>query len=292
MPPLRNPLLLGLVAFLCASHPAFAADEIVIGAGPHRGSYYYIGSRLKTELLVRYQQPSEVTTSQGSLANLAALADPADPVSVSFTQTDALNEYLSAHPEFGDTFFVLGSVGRECAFVVGAAKSGAQNVADLLGEAGQISVGAAESGTAVTWRGLTRSIPAFAALEVVHEPTMEAILQLKVGADYTKLRAAVWVQRPAQGSPPMEAVLDDPESYRLLGIQPKPGTSPTLPDGRSVYSFERVVAGGERSTPVSVDTVCTRGLMLAAKAKLDVEQRERLSTVMLEASERIVGKDE
>ena len=43
---------------------------------------------------------------------------------------------------------------------------------------------------------------------------------------------------------------------------------------------------------MEVETLCTRGLMLAAKAKLSKDVRSQLSQVMLESAEQIVGKDE
>ncbi len=284
--------LLTVLLLLTASSPARGADDVVISTGPQRGSYYYIGSRLRTELMVEHNQASEVKTSHGSLANLAALDDMAGPVNVALTQTDALDQYLEANPAFADAFFVLGDVGRECAFVIAAKRSGVQTADALVESGGQVSVGDAESGSAVTWQGLTRLAPAFAALEVVHAPTMEALLQLKVGAGYTKLRAAMWVQRPRRVSPPMETVLADPGSYQLVAIRPDALASRKLPDGRPVYSFERVVIGRGQNASRSVETVCTRALMLGAKRKLSIVQRERLSTLMLEASERIVGPDE
>lgn len=284
--------LLALVLALIGPPGPAAAGEIVVGTGPDRGSYYYIGSRLRTELLVEYNQPATLQTSQGSLANLNALNDTANRVNVALTQTDALDQYLAEHPEFADAFFVLGDVGRECAFIVTAAAAGVQTTADLVASRGQISVGDEASGSAVTWQGLTRLDPAFTSLEAVHVPTMEALLQLKVGAGYTKLRAAMWVQRPRRLSPPLETVTGDPESYRIVGIRPGEVASPKLPDGSAVYHFERVTIGTERPNPTSVETVCTRGLMLGSKRKLNTEQRERLSTLMLEAAERIVGVDE
>jgi len=285
-------ILLALVASLVAPVHRVAGDEIVISTGADRGSYYYIGSRLRTELMVEYNQPAELKTSHGSLANLAALADPANPINVALTQTDALDQYLAKHPEFAETFFVLGDVGRECAFVATAKRSGVETATELIEMGGEISIGDVESGAAVTWQSLTRLDPALAALEPVSVPTMEALLQLKVGADYTKLSAALWVQRPRRTSPPIETVIGDRESYQLVAIRPEHLATPTLPDGSAVYTFERVAVGKERSAPLAVETLCTRGLMLGAKGKLTTEQRERLSTLMLDAANRIVGADE
>jgi hypothetical protein len=58
-----------------------------------------------------------------------------------------------------------------------------------------------------------------------------------------------------------------------------------------VYTFENVtVAEKKWGFDTAVDTICTRGLMLANKTKLTADQRTRLSKVMLLAASRVVGE--
>jgi hypothetical protein len=280
------------IALLASSDVAASGFEVVVSTGRERGSYYFIGRRLDTEFAVRHNQVVDVRTSHGSLDNLGQLHDPESPVNVALTQADALQLYLDGHPDFAGEFFVLGELGRECVFLV-AGKDGPKSIADLKRGSGEVSVDDAGSGAAVTWRNMTALEPAFAATTPVFVPTMEAILQLKVGGPYTRLRAAMLVQRPRRASPPIEAVLDAPDGYRLVPITEADVPNAKMSDGSDVYSFERVIVGGKkRGNNLGIDTLCTRGLMLGSKAKLSAELRSQLSTLMLEAGDRVVRADE
>lgn len=279
-------------ALLASSDVAASGYDVVISTGRDRGSYYFIGKRLDTEFAVRHNQVVDVRTSHGSLDNLSQLHDPESRVNVALTQADALQLYLRSHPEFADEFFVLAELGRECVFLI-AGRGGVTSIADLKRGSGEVSVDDAGSGAAVTWQNMTTLEPAFAASTPVFVPTMEAILQLKVGSTYTKLRAAMLVQRPRRASPPIEALLDDPDSYRLVPITVADVPNAKMSDGSDVYSFERVIVGGKkRKNSRGVDTLCTRGLMLGSRAKLSAELRSQLSTLMLEAGDRVVRSDE
>ena len=67
----------------------------------------------------------------------------------------------------------------------------------------------------------------------------------------------------------------------------------TLPDGSVVYTFERVTVGGRSDRrSLEIDTLCTRGLMLASKEKLDKDLRSQLSSLMLKSAAKIIGSDE
>ena len=101
------------------------------------------------------------------------------------------------------------------------------------------------------------------------------------------------VQRPLRRSRAMQVVFDDPEAYRFVSITERDMENGRLPDGGVVYRFEKVTVGGKsRRRPISVETICTQGLMLGAKPKLSVELRGLLSQVLLESGSQIVGKDE
>jgi hypothetical protein len=286
-------VLSAIVLAPAASAGAVDPDLIVISTGAEGGSYFYIGRRLSTELVVTYNQKVQVMTSEGSLDNLSRLDDPESAVNVALTQGDALRAYLERNPSFASEFIVLGDVGRECAFIVTNRDRGPASAADLKQEgAGQISVGDPGSGAALTFETMKSLAPAFAASEAVNVPLTEALLQVKVGSAYSPLRAAMLVQRPKRISPPVETVLGAPEAFRLVPIGSSDLPNAKLPDGRDVYSFERVSLGGERKGHQEVDTLCTRGLLLGAGDKLSKESRTRLSEILLQSGERIAGTDE
>jgi hypothetical protein len=290
---MRASLAVCLIAWLgLGAAPAWS--ELVISAGREGGSYHGVALRLRSELTARIDRHMDVVSSAGSLDNLERLDDPKSRVNVAFTQTDALDHYLSDHPEFRDEFIVLGDLGRECVFIVSNREGPIRSGRDLKRDAGyQISLDAPGSGAAVTFEHMARIEPAFGNTSPVFVDPAEALLQIRSGGSYSSLKAAMFVQRPLRRSRVMQAVLDDPESFRFVPLTRDDLRSPELPDGSTVYEFQQVTAGGkQRRDPVSVETLCVQGLMLGAKQKLSEEMRALVPKLMLESGARIIGADE
>jgi hypothetical protein len=276
------------------SKPEVSLTGVVVSTGREGGSYYYIGQRLNSEMLLAHNQLVEVATSDGSRENLARLQDPSSRVNVALAQADALKSYLKDTPEFADKFFVLGDVGIECVLLVTGASSGVKSTADLKQPGKrQLSVDAPGSGAAVTFGTMGDLEPGFRNTSTVYVPVMESLLQLRVGGEYSNLKALMMVQRPRRVSPALKVVLGDPKSYKLLPITAADLPNAALPDGSQVYSFENVSVGGKkRRGHQKLDTVCTRGLLLGSIPKLTRDQRSGLSELMLNAGDRIAGTEE
>ncbi|MDS4028006.1 MAG: TAXI family TRAP transporter solute-binding subunit [Candidatus Contendobacter sp.] len=278
-------------AFLFAAGLAQAADPpIVISTGKSGGGYNTIGERLKS-VLAEQDQPAQVLTSAGSIENLTRLDDPQSPVSVGFTQADALKYYLKGHPGFADQFIGLGEIGKECVFIVTGKDSDIRSDSDLQqkGRNGLIAVQSPNSGVAVTWEYMTMLEPAFKNTAPAFVDGTEALLQIKSGGKASKIQAAMVVQKPMAKSTEMQVVLENPKDFRLIPVKDW-DLNDKLPDGSAVYTFENVtVAEKKWGFDTTVDTICTRGLMLANKNKLTADQRARLSKVMLLATSRVVG---
>jgi hypothetical protein len=287
-------LLIAAVIALATAFPAVAGERVVISTGLEGGSYYFIGQRLKTELILRNALLPKLKTSQGSLENLARLADPSSDVNVALAQADALHSHLGRHPDFLDRFFVLGDMGRECAFIITRRDGSLASAADLKRErAGRLAVGSPGSGAAVTFEAMVSLDPAFAATERVHVPVIEALLQLEQGRQFTKIEAVMLVQRPRRLSPPLRAVLEGTDDYRFLPLKSSDVPNASLPDGTPLYTFERVAVGGKKAGQrQEVETFCTRALLLGSQEKLDHETRDALSRLMIEKREEIAGSDE
>jgi len=292
---------LGIIAVLVTafalqiSGTAWAGPSgAVVSTGREGGSYYYIGERLKDGMLLNHGTLLEVITSRGSLDNLGRLQDPLSPVGVALTQADALAWHLHQHPEFADEYIVLGDVGRECVFLIAGKDSTLTTVAALKGStAVQISVDDPSSGAAVTFSYMKKLEPQFGITQVVFTDSMETLLQLKVNAQHAGPKAAMIVQRPNANSAPIKTFFASPETYEFVPITEADVGNSKLPDGSVVYSFQNVVVGGKkRQRSTSVDTMCTRGILLASKAKLSKELRGQLATLMLESADLIVGEDE
>lgn len=287
-------LLLGIVTAgvsAVAQTPDRAA--LVISTGREGGSYHAIGQRLRTALEAKGRR-AKVRTSPGSLENLKRLDDSESPVGVALTQSDALMIYLANRPGFADEFFLLGDVGQECMFLVTGSWHAAATLAEIAtGPAGGVAVDEAGSGAALTLSHLSRLDPALRNLRPMDLGPLEGLEQLAAHGADGALRAVMLVQRPTRRSPPLEHLLAHPESYRLIPIREGDVPHAALPDGSSVYSFDRVSLGGAGSPPaLAVDTLCMRGLMLGSVDKLDAELRQDLTSVMLESGRRIIGTTE
>lgn len=284
-------LVLAAVVALTAAPAALAAERVVISTGLEGGSYDLIGQRLKTELILRNEPIPALQTSQGSLQNLSRLADVSSTVNVALAQADAVHSYLSDHPDFREQFFVLGDMGRECAFVVTSREGGLSGLKE--GRPIRIAVGPPGSGAAVTLDAIVALDPALASTERVHVPVMEALLQLKEAQEFSNIDGAMLVQRPRRVSPPLRAVLEGPDDYRFLPLKSSDIPNAFLPSGKPIYTFERVAVGGKKARlRQEVETFCTRAMLLGSRTKFDHETREALSKMMMEMGEEIAGSDE
>ena len=298
MRPIRT-LLLALALPLLLSAPNVAEQQVqdgavVISTGREGGSYSFIASRLKGVMMSQHQTVVEVVPSRGSLENLIRLDDSSSTVSLALTQADALAAYIEKKPAFADRFIVLGDVGKECAILVTGSHTSYKTVQDLKSSEGtEVSVDTAHSGAALTLRQMTLLEPGFSALTPTYVDVMQALLQIKVASPHSKLQALMLVQRPNVAPEPVRVILDNPDSYRILPILESDVGNVNLPDGSPVYTFEQVAVGGSaRPESIKVETLCTRGLLLASKSKLSRDTRSRLSRTMLQSGDEIIGKTE
>jgi TRAP-type uncharacterized transport system substrate-binding protein len=280
-----------LMAAIGFSLPLQAADPtLVISTGKEGGGYNTIGKRLQS-VMAEQDISVKILTSVGSLENLKHLDDPASPVNLGLSQADALKYYLHEHPDFANKMMTLGEIGKECVFIVTGKDSGIRSDGDLQVNRGNLmAIRDPDSGTAVTYSYMIQLEPKFKNTPAAFVDTMEALLQIKTGGEQNKIKAAMFVQRPTAKSAEMQAVLNDPKDFRFIPVTDW-DLNDKLPDGSAVYTFEKVtVAEKKWGFDTTVDTICTRGLLLAARDKLSADLRERLAKVMLLASSRVVGE--
>lgn len=283
---------IGLAVVVLLSSLSAEAQQIdaTITTGSEGGSYVEIGQRLQKTLNAEHQIRIQVMASSGSVQNLARLADPSSNVGLALTQTDALGHFLAGNPGFANEFIVLGDVGKECVVLIAGQKSTVRQLSDLAGATtAEISVDALGSGASVTLGYLKAMAPSLAQTRPVYVDAMEALLQIQVAGQHTHLKAVMLVQRPSARSAPVQILREKPDDYHLIPITPADVRSDKLPDGSGVYTFEKVNIGDTTGARrLSVDTVCTRGLLLASKRKLSREFRSRLSRAMLESGDKII----
>jgi hypothetical protein len=282
-----------LLLFMLPSTALAQTWDTVISTGHKGGSYFYIGKRLQTTMQIQHDLQINVETSSGSIQNLARLADPSSEIGLALTQTDALSQFLKNNAKFANEFIVLGDAGKECVVLITGKRSGISSFADLKKNVGgEISIDDPGSGASATFSYLQAMDPQFAQTTPVYVDTIEALLQIKVAGQYTDLKAAMLVQRPSTRSAPVMVLVDNPNDYRLIPVSEADVENRKLPDGSVVYTFEKVNIGNTSgANALNVDTICTRGLLLASKRKLSREIRSKLSALMLESSETVIGDD-
>lgn len=246
------------------------ADSIVISSGKAGGYYDSVAHRLRFILMRELGTFVEIENSEGSLDNLARLDDDSGPVGIAFTQTDALAHYLHDHPTFADEYVVLTELGAECAFLIAPREGGIDSVADLHDGSGlTVAVGDALSGAAVTYEHMSRIDPRFRKAPAQNIEIIEALLDLKASDKRSKVGAALVVQRPLAISVPVEIVMGNRDLYRFVPIRRSDIRAESQLAGMSGYSFETVTLGFGRDYEMSFETLCTEGLVLAAKGKFD-----------------------
>ncbi|MCH2185723.1 hypothetical protein MK280_07620 [Myxococcota bacterium] len=249
-------------------------EEVVIASGERGGFYQAVGRALRVVLSHDDGLPTEVKSTAGSMANLEALNDPKNPVNVALTQADALQRFLAQHPEFKERYTQLADVGKECAFLITRRGDGIRSL-DALAQAGQgraIALGEVGTGAAVTWSQMVALKPSLSAIRPESIGLIEALLAMGPAAPVQDAPIAMMiVQRPMAVATPLEVVLRNTNDYSLVPILKADLEGSGDPSGAPDYNYEKVVVGLARDHQTSVDTICTRGLILASPEKLSPE---------------------
>jgi hypothetical protein len=257
-------------------------EAVVFASGQPGGYYHAIGTRLRAVLPSQAGPYVELVETRGSLDNLSRLADPKSPVNLGLTQADALLRFLNENPEFAHHYSIVADAGTECAVVI-ARKGGAISSADdLKAKAGRsISVGSEGSGAEVTYETMVLIEPEYRNTSVVNMDVMRSLLQIKNPADL-EVDALMLVQRPRTLSPPIEVLLDNLDTFKVIPLAKTDLGSTRLPDGMEIYSFKEVTIGFGTDHSIQFDTICTRAVLLANTKKLGRKSIEELSRMILE----------
>jgi TRAP-type uncharacterized transport system substrate-binding protein len=269
------------VSLLFVAPASRSAENLVISSGSETGYYHSVARGLRAVLRSQYDTALEIGTSTGSLENLARLDDPASLAALALTQADALKYYIEDRPQFASKYVELADVGEECVFLITGKQRGIKSVADLKAEGSRaLAVGQLGSGAAITWEYMNRLEPSLRRTKPVNVEVIEALLALTRTTEAPEIAAAMMVQRPRTLSAPIEIVLDRRDDYEIVPIREGDIVPASLEGGRPVYTFEKVSVGFGRDFRASFDTICTRGLLIAAKAKLSEEQLKLLNEAM------------
>lgn len=262
-------------------------EGIFVSSGKPGGYYDSVASRMRYVLRPEFDQLIDLRSSEGSLENLGRLDDDSSPINIAFTQADALAHYLQAHPAFEKKYVVLAELGRECAFLIAPRKGGITKASDLHVARGQtVAVGDTLSGAAVTYEHLSHLDPRFRNTPAKNTSTIEAMLDLKASTRRLNIAAAMVVQRPLVISAPVEIAMDNRDLYRFVPIREEDVQGDL--DAKSKYTFETIDLGFGRDYKVSLETICTQGLILGAKGKFSERMLAKLAQSILDSRRYIM----
>ncbi len=261
-----------------AQEPQEAVAGVVVSSGIAGGGYWSAASRLKN-VADELGLQTRVQPSTGSLHNLEQLTDPNSPVNLAFAQADALRYYLNDHPGVEAQIETLENIGQECVFVITGKNSAIRTDADLQNSANhRLGIASADSGVAVTFRYMASQLAGLKNTRVVYGDTAVALQGLN--SEQASVDAVMVVHRPREHSAEVDMVLQQPDRYRFVEIVAQRLTDAGGRDEAVYQSLNLAMpaaADGERQR---VRTICVKGLLLANREKLNLEQRDQLSQLV------------
>jgi TRAP-type uncharacterized transport system substrate-binding protein len=219
----------------------------------------------------------ENQASTGSLINLRKLLDEDSPVSLAFAQADALQYYLNDKPDAAQAIETLESVGEECVFIISDSDSKIRTDKDMQ-EKRRMGLGirSPNSGIRVTFDYMTSLAPELGNISVYYGDSVDMMENFTT--HLTQVEAVMFVHGPNERSPEIDLVLANPDRFQFVKIADKRLTQ-NQSGGEATYRSVRVAPGAVESAS-KVQTICMRGLLLANKNKLSVEQGSKLTELI------------
>ncbi|MCB1704240.1 MAG: hypothetical protein KDI17_05215 [Halioglobus sp.] len=261
-----------------AGEPAAEAPQppVVLSSGAEGGGYWNAATRMRSVAADRAGLAVDILPSTGSLENIEKLLDADSPVNLAFVQADAAQFYLDQHHGQIEKLDLLESIGQECVFIMAGVDSGIRNEKDLH-DASDLRLGIASpsSGVAATFNYMVSEIPAMADIEVSYGDTAAAMEQLT--SPEGPVDAVMVVHRPRAHSQEVDYALAHSDRIRFVELNDELFLQ-GMWNGDRIYRTMKL-AMPEPHAPVQ--TLCVRGLLLANKQKLSIEQRNKLGDLML-----------
>ncbi len=256
-----------------------SGEPLVISAGQMGRGYWGVASRLQSVGKEKGLNV-EIMESQGSLENLQRLADPQSPVALTLTQSDALSQFLSTSPELAPSMEIIEYIGLECVFIIADNDSKIHSDEDLTrADKQRIAIRNADSGTAITFAYMSLLEPELKNTSVVYMDPLQAMQNFD-NANNVKVDAVMMVHRPKVRTPEILLALERPSDFRFVEVK-NAKFSGKLPNGEKVYSFLDVPLLRERgNVTLSVNSICTKGLLVASQIKLTATQRTILNQII------------
>jgi len=268
-------------ATLLSAAPAFA-DGIATGK---KGLTYHdvFGSNIAS-ILQEHGVTLPVLQTKGSIDNLNRVAR--GEAQVGFTQADALMYWRSKNTTLQNNIEILGSLGKECAFVA-VPEKGAVGDEDDLGKSGiKIAVGAVTSGSAASWKYMTQLEDDYSSASVYNKGGLRALAGLTTG----HYDAFMWVT--AEGNMEnkyLQAVMKKGSGLKLISLDDY-DLNDKLPSGEPVYEFRDVKIAKGFFSDKKIEAPCTDVLVIGNPAADDTIL-EAVAEAVLVNKNRVMGNN-
>lgn len=245
------------------------ADELSITTGRAGGAYFEAGKDLAKALGI---SPAAARASGGSEQNLERLMR--GEAAIGFTQIDAYATFLRRNPADAANVEIVGSFGQECVYVAALENGAVADDGDLQKEGMRVAVGAAGSGSAITWQYMATLEPGFAKAKAVYEGGTTQLAKLLAG----QIDAFLWVSSPAKLDQEFLATVRGNKKLRLVPVTDW-DLNGKLPSGEAVYTFEKMkVEKGMFAD--TYKTICMKSVIVV-RSDLDDAAKDRVAAFSL-----------
>lgn len=258
-----------LLPLVLALPLAAGAAEVTITTGRAGGAYHGTGLELAKAAGL---PPQAVRESLGSEQNLERLGR--GEASIGFAQIDAYATYLRRNPAQAQNVEILGSLGRECVYVAAASDGKVREDGDLQKEGMRVAVGAAGSGSAITWQYMATLEPGFAKAKAVYEGGTTQLAKLLAG----QIDAFLWVSSPAKLDQEFLATVRGNKKLRLVPVTDW-DLNNKLPSGEAVYEFDKLSLEKGMFAD-TYKTICMKSVIVV-RSDLDAATKDRVAAFAL-----------
>jgi hypothetical protein len=274
------PALIGLLCVLAActggAEPALPRSPVTVASGPPGGVYEIYGRAYAAEISRRFPGvQAQAINSDGSVENLHRVAS--GTATVGFALADSAGDALAGRASFREALRVsaLARIYDNFVQLVVLAEDGPKNLGELRGK--RVSIGAAESGTAVMARRILRLTGLAGSVQTTPLVIGESVTALRRG----EIAAFFWV-----GGLPTPAIsrLQQTTPLRLLDLGEVSGA---LAREYGDFYLETRVPAVAYGMAGSVATVSVP-IYLVVREDLETDVAYWLTRTLFESQDRLV----
>lgn len=248
------------VTLLLFSFPAYSANKPTITTGAETGKYYKVGIAMSSLL----RGGMNVATSAGSVENMERIMS--GEAQFGIVQMDAYADFIGSDPKAAEALEILGPLYEECVFIAVHKDSSIKTEDDLQDakKKHKIAIGEQGSGTAVTWKYMTKLEPKYQSAVIDYSGGQRALGRIAASPE---AGAVMFVTIPdLNGTLPKTALNS---GLRFIKVNDSDLNNKLPQTGKPVYEFKTIKASGGFFAD-KVETICTDAVVITRK---DVETK-------------------